>query len=89
MSTMMHCFRLVLLVGLTFLAVTPPASAEAPHREGPSPAVCAAPPAPTLLAAGSWSIGRWFSGTGGRTRVVQFCVVTMCVALFIMMRKLN
>jgi hypothetical protein len=41
-----------------------------------------------LLAEG-FSIGRWFSGSGGRARVVQFCVATMVVALFIMMRKLR
>ncbi|HEY7308644.1 MAG TPA: hypothetical protein VH643_04690 [Gemmataceae bacterium] len=42
---------------------------------------------PTLFAV--WSIGKWFSGSAGRARVVQLCVVTMCIALFIMMRKLN
>jgi hypothetical protein len=35
-----------------------------------------------------WSICGYFSG-GGRTRIVQICVVAMCIALFIMMRKLN
>jgi hypothetical protein len=88
----MHCLKLVFLVGLVLLALSPPASAQPRAGQGDSAAVCAAggvdAPSPILLAQG-WSLGRWFSGAGGRTRVVQFCVVTMCVALFIMMRKLN
>ena len=50
-------------------------------------AAIGSPTQPPVLLAG-WGIGRWFAGGGGRARVVQFCVVTMCVALFIMMRKL-
>jgi hypothetical protein len=89
---MMHCFKLFCLASLLLLALAPPVCAERPTRHGTTAVVCAAgdgdAPATVLLAQG-WGIGRWFSGTGGRTRVVQFCVVTMCIALFIMMRKLN
>jgi hypothetical protein len=91
-AMMMHCLKWVCLMGLLLLAMSPPARAETPTRPGTSASVCAAggavAPAPALLAQG-WGIGRYFSGAGGRTRVVQFCVVTMCIALFIMMRKLN
>jgi hypothetical protein len=41
---------------------------------------------PVVLAE-SWSIGKFVAG-GGRPRIVQICVGVMCVALFIMMRKL-
>ena len=34
-------------------------------------------------------IGSFFSGMGSRTRVVQFCVLTMAVALFILMKKFS
>jgi hypothetical protein len=88
----MHCYRLFFLVGVILFAACTPASAETFEGRRSAAAVCKAkaetPPMPVLLA-GGWSIGKWFSGSGGRTRVVQFCVVTMCVALFIMMRKLN
>jgi hypothetical protein len=76
-----------LLVCLASVAA-PPARAES-GSPGTTPAareVRAAPP-PVLLAEG-WSPWQYFRGAAGRTRVVQFCVVTMCVALFIMMRKL-
>jgi hypothetical protein len=41
---------------------------------------------PVVFADG-FSLKGFFSGMGSRTRVVQLCVVTMCLALFIMMRK--
>ena len=34
-------------------------------------------------------LGNLFSGLGARSRVVQFCVVTMAVALFILMKKFS
>jgi hypothetical protein len=42
-----------------------------------------------LVLAESWSMGKFLSGAGSRTRVVQICVVVMCIALFIMIRKFN
>jgi hypothetical protein len=85
-----HGFELLLLAALILGPACPSALAQTtPSRE---PAVVARAAgdaaAPVLLAEGS-SIGRLFSGTGGRARVVQLCVVTMCIALFIMMRKIN
>jgi hypothetical protein len=89
---MTHFLKLFCLVGLLLLALSPPAHAETSSRPRTAAVACAAgdgnAPAPVLLAQGL-GIGRFFSGAGGRTRVVQFCVVTMCIALFIMMRKLN
>jgi hypothetical protein len=91
-AMMMHCFKLFCLTVLVLLAVSPSVCSQTPPRAGTAASVCAArgagEPAPVVLAQG-WGIGRYFSGTGGRTRVVQLCVVTMCIALFIMMRKLN
>jgi hypothetical protein len=87
-AMMMHCLRLFCLMGLLLLFMNPPVCAQTPTRGRTAASVSADAPAPALLAQG-WGIGRFFSGTGGRTRVVQFCVVTMCIALFIMMRKLN
>ncbi len=95
---MMHCFKLFFLVGLTIAAAVAPASAtwvagggwrvagvSSPVIRHPPPATHVASP---VLFADGFSFGKWFSG-GGRTRVVQFCAAAMCLALFIMMRKLQ
>lgn len=42
---------------------------------------------PSPLFAGWFS--KYFSGLATRSRVVQICVVTMCVALFILMKKFS
>jgi hypothetical protein len=78
------------LGGLALLALLllGPCAAAAPAM-GPAPAATAAavaPAAPAVFADG-FSLKGFFSGMGSRTRVVQLCVVTMCLALFIMMRK--
>jgi hypothetical protein len=36
-----------------------------------------------------WSVKGYFSGLATRSRIIQFCAFVMCVALFIMMRKLE
>jgi hypothetical protein len=83
MKTKRHGGLAVLaLLLLGGLAAPAPAAPVAPAR----PALVAAAPAPALLAEG-FSIKGFFSGMGSRTRVVQLCVVAMCLALFIMMRK--
>jgi hypothetical protein len=81
-----HGFQRFVLVVLLLMTVTPTAFAAARARPGVAAKTCAAP-GPNVLVA-SWSIGK-FIGPGGRSRVVQVCVVVMCLALFIMMRKLN
>jgi hypothetical protein len=68
-----------LLLG-TFAPAAP--AAPAPAR----PAAVAAAAAPAVWAEG-FSLKGYFSGFGSRTRVIQLCVVAMCLALFIMMRK--
>ena len=50
---------------------------------GPSAVAAAAP----VVVAEGFTLKGYFSGMGSRTRVVQLCVVTMCLALFILMRK--
>jgi len=88
---MMHCFKLIVFGALTFWVAAPPASASG-AASGEWRVVrnetftTHHSPLTTHLFAEGWGFGRWFSG-GGRTRVVQFCAATMCVALFIMMRK--
>ena len=82
------CFLIALLPGVAPPATHAGLSFEArasskPNEVRESDGLVA--PAPLL----GWGIGKWFVGSGGRTRVVQFCVVTMCIALFIMMRKLT
>jgi hypothetical protein len=52
-----------------------------------SGAVAREPP-PAVIAEG-WSIGKMFKGLNNRTRVVQLCVVVMCGALFILMKKFD
>ena|GEM_PF-3221276 len=89
-----HHFQRLLLVVLLLLAES--SSAHALERRTGSvngrvgdtcyPAVYAA--GSPLMPAVNWSIGQFLSG-GGRRRTVQICVVAMCIALFIMMRKLN
>jgi hypothetical protein len=50
-------------------------------------------PAPTtsgVLLVGESSSSTWrtfFKGMGTRTRIVQLCILAMCLALFILMRK--
>jgi hypothetical protein len=78
------------LGGLALLALLllGPCAGAAPAM-GPAPAGTAAavvPVGPVVFADG-FSLKGFFSGMGSRTRVVQLCVVTMCLALFIMMRK--
>jgi hypothetical protein len=68
------------------LFLTPPASA-APSSP---PAASAAPVLP--LADGekptSWWTFSWvLTGLNNRTRIIQFCAVIMCLALFILMKK--
>jgi hypothetical protein len=91
-DTMILCLsKMFLLAGLLLCDAIPAATTTL--EAGPSAAVstvCVGDnSSSTVLLAEGWSIGKWFSGSGGRTRVVQFCVVTMCIALFIMMRKLS
>jgi hypothetical protein len=86
-----HGLRSLLVVVLFLPAAAAPVAARTPAADGPTPALKAdrpdaGPAAPVLLADGV-SIGKWLSG--GRSRVVQVCVVAMCIALFIMMRKLT
>ena len=52
----------------------------------PAPAVAQAP-GPLFADGDGWSWRKLFSGMGSRTRVVQFCIVSMCLALFILMKK--
>jgi hypothetical protein len=85
-----HLSQLILLVAL--IGEAAPAASAAVHFRTETSTVISenaedASSASTLFAV--WSIGKWFSGSGGRARVVQLCVVTMCIALFSMMRKLN
>jgi hypothetical protein len=66
------------LIALTLLASPAPARAATPSTD--------------VSAAGSSAVfAAWYStflsGMGSRTRVVQICVVTMCLALFILMKK--
>jgi hypothetical protein len=54
----------------------------------PTP-VLAAEPSPSPVFAGWFSkmITKLFEGLATRSRVIQVCVVTMCLALFIIMKK--
>ena len=87
-----HTSKLFFLASLILSAATMLLCAETPVRASSSAALVAtddgANTANAVLLAEGWGIGSWFTGTNGRTRVVRFCVVTMCIALFIMMRKL-
>jgi hypothetical protein len=77
----------LLLLALTLLfapAAAPAAPAQAAQlavtRAAPEAAVAPYEP----RAAG---LGTYFSGLNNRTRIVQFCVIVMCIALFILMKK--
>jgi hypothetical protein len=75
------------LLGVVLLTATaPPVFAEAAAQSCVAAKTCSTPR--PMVRAGSWGIGR-LVGPGGRTRIVQICVVVMCIALFIMMKKLN
>jgi hypothetical protein len=64
---------------LVLLAGVSPARAQADPVEARAPTV--------LLAEGGSRWGKFVSSLTTRTRVVQLCVVAMCLALFILMRK--
>jgi hypothetical protein len=81
-----HPFQQFVLIVLLLWAESSPAFAGASVTPRPAAATPLAPA--TILSAYSWNIGHFLSG-GGRMRIVQICVVTMCIALFILMRKLN
>ena len=86
-----HTLRRFFLVALLLLAAGSPAPAlEWREKHLSSLATRHAPLATgqAVVLADFWSIGHFFT-SGGRTRIVQMCVVAMCIALFIMMRKLH
>jgi hypothetical protein len=94
-----HAFRRFVLVLLLFLGAGSPVFAEVEGRgasgegRGKTNAFLAARPSPlatgqAVVLADVWSLGHFFT-SGGRTRIVQMCVVAMCLALFIMMKKVN
>lgn len=74
------------LVVLLLLALASPASGASAPRPRADVEVHSSPG--SIALAGNWSIGK-FMASGGRTRIVQMCAVVMCLALFIMMRKLH
>jgi hypothetical protein len=83
---MRHSFGRIALVVLLLLAGGSRLSAL-----GSSPRLIAerrTPNADSTVLAQGWSIGKFVAG-GGRARIVQICVVVLCIALFIMMRKLR
>jgi hypothetical protein len=90
-----HGNRAFFFLCLILLLLCPPAHAAGPLGQGAPVSSSAAPTnnrsiAASALLAESWGIGSLFSTIGNnRARVVQFCMVVMCLALFIMMRKLD
>jgi hypothetical protein len=82
--------RLLLLAAVALLG-----GEAVPAEASAAEAVCtsgrsdnpAGPPHGALFADG-WSISRLISGLNNRTRIVQFCVAVMCLALFILCKKL-
>jgi hypothetical protein len=77
--------RLVLLALLGLPLASIPASAQ-PVASTRAVAITRPPAAPYAV---SFSMKRWFSGGVGRSRVIQIGTVVMCLALFILMRKLH
>jgi hypothetical protein len=80
-----HGFQGVLLAVFLLMPAALPAAAEAAAR--PRVVVEARSVPGALVLADGGSVGKFLAG--GRTRVVQFCVVIMCIALFIMIKKLT
>ena len=74
------------LAGLSLLALLL-LGAAAPVAAAPAGPTAAAAAAAPVVAAEGFTLKGYFSGMRSRTRVVQLCVVTMCLALFILMRK--
>lgn len=77
-------FALPSLLALATCLAAPPALRAAPPATA-TPVVVGshAPPFAAVL-----GVGKFFS-LNNRTRIVQFCILAMCVALFIMMRKFS
>ena len=77
---------LVALVTAIALLVMSPAPACAADGGAAAGAQCSA--RPLLLAeSGGWSISTFFASLNNRTRIIQFCTIVMCLALYILMRK--
>jgi hypothetical protein len=97
MRTLLDLFRPFRHIGtgLCCLLVLISLANPTARAAGPTPvrSVCAptqaVAQAPGHLFADSdgWSWRKLFSGLGSRTRVVQICIVAMCLALFILMKK--
>jgi hypothetical protein len=90
-----HDFRRFVLVVLLLLGAGSPAFAEVEWRAGSVSCRVECISNPAASAVGSpflwadvWSLGHFFTA-GGRSRIVQVCVVAMCLALFIMLKKVN
>lgn len=84
-------FRYFALVVLLLSADGSPAFGSRLSIVGPRyepSAQCRVPSADAVVLAVDWSLGK-FVASGGRPRIVQICVVVMCIALFILMCKLR
>jgi hypothetical protein len=79
------------LAAALLLLAAPAADARPTAAAAGAPAWSAAAPAAVPFAAdegsGTWSYRRFIASLGSRTGVVRLCVIVMCLALFILMRK--
>jgi hypothetical protein len=86
-------FLIPAVICCLLLFVVPPPSAQAASPTALAPSAdlaCRALPVVSgwLLAADEgWSFKHLFRGFNERSRIVQVCVVVMCLALFIIMKK--
>jgi hypothetical protein len=78
---------LCLVVALLLLSPAPAAASDlAPSDESACVASPSALPSPVLAA--NW-FTKYLTGVSGRTHVIRICFVTMCLALFILMKKFD
>jgi hypothetical protein len=79
-----NCRLFFFVVALVLAADSPALAGPAVRQSG---TLVHSVPAGVVLP-DNWGLGPFLSG-GGRTRIVQICVVVLCIALYIMMRKFN
>ena len=74
-----------LVVALLLFSPAPAAATEPPS---PDESACVASPSalPSPVLAANW-FTKYLVGVSGRTHVIRICFVTMCLALFILMKK--
>lgn len=82
------CLLVVSVMSAGQCPAAEPAGQVPPGESRAHPTLTPLPPSSLVLADDDgWSIRKLWTGINNRARVVQLCVVVMCLALFILIKK--